>query len=817
MAIFDGIRVIDFGTGLAPSLATMLLADNGADVIKVEPPGGDPLRATPAWRMWNRGKRSVVLDIWSDEGRAGAVELMGSADVVLQNWRVGVAEANRVDYETVAGMFPRLVYATVTAMGPVGPYAPLPCEGAVVEARGGGCMDLSSWMERSQPSYRTRPNSSYATANLAAQGIASALLVRQADGLGQHVETSLYQGYLAYDFLGALRRQSELKLMDPVIPPAGTRLKAHPLLPYLAVRCRDGQWMQITNQTDRMFRRWMTVLDLDFIWDDARWSGARFVFPDQEAKEALAKLILERMATKTFDEWMTIFLVEGLTGDRFLTTQQALDNPQVRHNGSVVEVSDPELGPTLQLGMMASFSVSPGRVKGAAPGLDQHCGAYAPETGDVAGSAAEAAAGVVGAAAGAGRGPLAGLTVLEFASWLAGPYGTSLLADLGARVIKVESPSGDDGRWSLGGRSRTFQGKESLVIDLKRPEGQEVVAKLLSRADGLMHNMRGDAAARLGVDYESARRHNPEIVYLYAGSYGSSGPGAGRGAFHPTMGALSGGVLRQIGRGNEPPAADVELDGDELYAVSLALGHCNESSPDITGALGVATAMTMGFLHRARTGQGQYIESTMLASNLYLCSEDAIRYEGQVPLAELDGDIRGLGPLDRLYATGSGWLLVSCHTQAEWEGLCDVVGRPDLVGQERFADAAARRRFGDQLIAELSVALGARTADEWEGLCQAAGVAAVRADAMNGDDFFLTHPQVAENGFIVEVSHPGVGTYHRSNCGVRFSRTPGVANAAHLFGQDGAAILGELGYDDETVAQWVKAGVVVLPEEGSGP
>ena len=95
-----------------------------------------------------------------------------------------------------------------------------------------------------------------------------------------------------------------------------------------------------------------------------------------------------------------------------------------------------------------------------------------------------------------------------------------------------------------------------------------------------------------------------------------------------------------------------QLDDDERYAVSLALGHCNESSPDITGALGVATAMTMGFLHRARTGQGQYIESTMLASNLYLCSEDAIRYEGQVPLAELDGDIRGLGPLDRLYADG---------------------------------------------------------------------------------------------------------------------------------------------------------------------
>ena len=107
MAIFDGIRVIDFGTGLAPSLATMLLADNGADVIEVEPPGGDPLRAAPAWRMWNRGKRSVVLDISNGGARhCGGVD--GSADVVLQNWQVGAAAANKVDYETVAGTLPRL-------------------------------------------------------------------------------------------------------------------------------------------------------------------------------------------------------------------------------------------------------------------------------------------------------------------------------------------------------------------------------------------------------------------------------------------------------------------------------------------------------------------------------------------------------------------------------------------------------------------------------------------------------------------------------------------------------------------------------------
>ena len=233
------------------------------------------------------------------------------------------------------------------------------------------------------------------------------------------------------------------------------------------------------------------------------------------------------------------------------------------------------------------------------------------------------------------------MLVLDFATWLAGPFGTSLLADMGARVIKIESPAGDDARHGLGGRARTFQGKESLAIDLKSEEGRAAVRRLVAQADAIMHNMRGDAAARLGIDYETARELNPGIIYLYAGSYGSTGPGAGRAAFHPMMGALSGGALRQLGRGNEPPAADVPLDEDARYEYSQRMIRSNEASPDITGALGVATALSLGLLHRQRTGRGQYIETTMLASNLLLCSEDAIRYAGKPDLPELDGDLQG--------------------------------------------------------------------------------------------------------------------------------------------------------------------------------
>ena len=340
--------------------------------------------------------------------------------------------------------------------------------------------------------------------------------------------------------------------------------------------------------------------------------------------------------------------------------------------------------------------------------------------------------------------------------------------------------------------------------------------RLVGQADAIMHNMRGDAAARLGIDYETARELNPGIVYLYAGSYGSTGPGAGRAAFHPMMGALSGGALRQLGRGNEPPAGDVPLDEDARYEYSLRMIRSNEASPDITGALGVATALSLGLLHRQRTGRGQYIETTMLASNLLLCSEDAIRYAGKPALPELDGELRGTGALNRLYRTAAGWLFVCAPTEPEWRQLCTAVGRAGWITDARYRTADSRRRFNDQLVAELATALETRSAADWEQAFARAGVAGVRADASTGDDFFLSDPQSVSNGFVVRDSYPGVSSYRRAGPASSLSLTPGVAKVAHLFGQDGPDILTELGFDEAAIQALINGGVLVGPAASSG-
>ena len=812
MSVFDGVRVACFGSALALDLAALVLTDNGAQVVRAEEPGGDPRRDLPAWRMWNRGTQSIVLDPAAAPDRAAAQALVGRADVLLEAWRPGAAAVWGLDGAETRGRFPRLVHCSVTAFGPAGPLAWLPAYDSVVEAKCGTALDLGRNMRREDPAYRARPNPSYAAAMVAVQAIAAALISRERDGLGQHVGTSLYQALLSYEFQGSLRRQSALGILDPPLPERGAAFE--PFLPYLVVRCGDGQWMQITNNTARLFRQWMDVIGLSRIWADPRWTGAPNQFPSADDKLALAQLILERMQTRTFDEWISVFLAEGLTGDRFLTTQQALDHPQVRHNGSVIEVDDLKLGPTLQLGPLVAFADSPSRIQSPAPALDRDRDAVLG-----AGTAAAAApaghhrAGPAGDGP-PGGGPLAGLLVLDFASWLAGPFGTSLLADMGARVIKIESPAGDDLRWAIDGRARTFQGKESLVLDLKQPEGREIIHRLVARADAVMHNMRGDAAARLGIDFPTVAALNPDVVYLYAGSYGSTGPGAGRAAFHPMMGALSGGVLRQVGRGNEPPAPDVPLSADEVLRYSLAMARANETSPDVTGAMAVGAALSMALLHRERTGRGQYLETTMLASNLYICSEDAIRYRGKPPLPAVDSALRGTGALNRFYRAADGWVFVCCPTQAEWQRLSAALGRPGWADDPRFADDAARARFDDQLIAEMATAISGREAADLEKLGAERDIACVQAEPAGGDDFFLASRQSAENGFAVKDSHPGVSAYFRAGCAAVFSRTPGTARVAHQFGQDGPAILAELGYDESAIQKFLSSGLLVTHAEG---
>ena len=237
--VFDGITILDFTWGMPGSLATMVLSDFGAEVIKVEPPGGDPFRDSPGAIQWNRGKKSIVLDLKSADGRENVQRLARQADVVIEGFRPGVTQRLGIDYETLSAGRPDLVYCSLTGFGTRGPYAHYKGYEGVVAAKSGRMMTFVKQNRRDGPNYAAVPNASYSAAVALLRGVIAALYVRDRTGLGQKVETSLLQAMTPYDLRDWVVWQMSVKdpqtyFEDPSL------LHTRPITGFLAARTKDG-------------------------------------------------------------------------------------------------------------------------------------------------------------------------------------------------------------------------------------------------------------------------------------------------------------------------------------------------------------------------------------------------------------------------------------------------------------------------------------------------------------------------------------------------------------------------------------------------
>jgi crotonobetainyl-CoA:carnitine CoA-transferase CaiB-like acyl-CoA transferase len=339
-----------------------------------------------------------------------------------------------------------------------------------------------------------------------------------------------------------------------------------------------------------------------------------------------------------------------------------------------------------------------------------------------------------------------------------------------------------------------MQGKESIALDLKSDEGQEILRKLVARADALMHNFRPDVPPRLGLDYETLSKVNPQLVYLYAGSYGSTGPHSARAAFNPTMGALTGNSVFQSGEGNIPM-------GDQ--------------SPDPISGSGVGTALMLGLAARWRTGRGQYMETTMMNSIVYCNSDDAFEYEGKPPRRNSDKLQLGLQATYRLYECRDGWVFLAAQHDDEFAAFCTVAACESLLSDARFATEAARFENRAALGQELEPVFLQRTAPAWESDLTAADVACVVADGPGHKRFLHADAHTTAIGFMVPAQHPmyadqaAGGRYWRHGPAVNFSETPCPAGLPMVaLGEHTRQILQELGYSDAEVARLKEQGVI---------
>lgn len=784
----DGIRILDLTSGPAGGIATMILADFGAEVLIIERPGGDPLAALPAARMWRRGKRTLTVDLGCESGLDTLHQLCAGADVLICNWRASALKRKGLDFDSLHARHRHLVFCHISGFGNIGPRADYPGYEHLVAACTGRMQLFANIVDRDGPVFSALQVGVHACAQSATTGILAALLERGEDGEGCLVETSLLQGMLPYEqgaMLGVQLREI-FKDMFPAAPPASNE-PPMPSLYYHPAQAGDGRWMQFGNLLPHLFDNFLRVTDLLDILADPEFDQTQMLLPT-EKHEAFRQRMLMRIQERPVADWMADIVADGgVVATAHQTTQEALRDPDIIANGHVIDRPDGgvQLGPVARL---MRTPATPGADAIADDGLLQQWRAT-PRSAPVR-------------SRGDGL-PLQGIRVVELATIIAAPLGASFLADMGADVIKVEQIGGDPYRGlSAGiGAARVNAGKRSISVDLKSAAGQEIVLGLISDADVLIHNFRPGVPERLGIGYEQVEALNPEIIYLQANGYGPDGPGAQRPSTHPIPGAAMGGVLYQMGE--RVPGELQDIDGLRLWTRRLM--RANEVNPDPNTALVVATATILGLVARQRTGKGQRILVDMFGANAYANSDDFLSYPGKPDRAMPDAQLLGLSATYRLYpCAGDQWLFLALTNERERHRFIDALAEAAIEAPT----AELLVQGGEPASDALTALFATKDATFWESLLAASGIGCVRADAVTPSQFWLSDPQSEALGLAVEIEHPRWGRYRRHGGLISFDGAGQRLGPPPLAGQHNEELLLERGYEPDRIARLLADGVL---------
>ena len=394
------------------------------------------------------------------------------------------------------------------------------------------------------------------------------------------------------------------------------------------------------------------------------------------------------------------------------------------------------------------------------------------------------------------NGPLHGLKVIELAHIMAGPVCGLMLADMGADVIKVEKMAGDDTRRSvppaIEGESAAFmmmnRNKRGIVLDLKNPEGNAVLRRMLSTADVVIENYRKGTMEKLGLGYETLRKDNPGLIYCEISGFGRTGPYAERGGFDLIAQGMAG-LMSITGEGPGRPPVKVGAPVSDITAGILA-------------AMGVSAA----YARRLQTGEGQKVDTSLFeAAITHTYWQSAIAFAtGQSP-----GPMGSAHPLNAPYQafeTADGWINIGAANQANWERMIELLELPELNDDPRFATNNARMENLESLSETLTFRFRTKTTDEWLGLLETGGFPAgpvLSITDMHAD------PQARAREMIVETKHPLAGAVETIGLPVKFSETPGgVRRSAPQLGEHYAEILRQYDYSAEDINALIESGAL---------
>jgi crotonobetainyl-CoA:carnitine CoA-transferase CaiB-like acyl-CoA transferase len=800
-----GVMVIDLSTTIPGAQATQFLADAGADVVQVEPPGGSPLRNRAGWPALARGKRSIELDLHDDADREMLDGLIATADVLVTTVRPGTAARLRLGPAELAALNPRLVSAAITGFGSTGPWAHFKGYEGMVMAKLGMFQTKKRMVPRPGPAFVSVPYAGWGATQTAVQGILTALIERESSGLGQHIEADMVRGVTALDTWTWFTEMVGLRWPDAYQNVEAFTHVGEPqaplVYPLLIAPTKDGHWLQFAQTAPKLFAAMLQEFGLMEMLADPKWRGLP-VLETQELRTELWEIMIRKVRERTLAEWQRVFdSSPDIMAEVFRAGPDALDHPQLRHDHRIAVADDPEYGRVTQPSTLVHENEMPLSPPGPAPRLDEH-GA------ELRRAAAPAAAAAPPGNPPAGL-PLEGITILELGTMYAGPYGSTVLTDLGARVIKIETKEGDSirniGPFPGSGGAKVMQGKESVALDLTTEDGLRLVHELAARADVVLQSFRAGAAERAGVDAATLRELNPDLVYVSAPGYGTSGPSGGRPAYAPSVGAAFGLALTDA-----PDAAHATGSMEAVKAGAIRLMNATAvptMQADGLAALGVASTILLGVLARRRGRLMGPLTATMVATATHAILEQVVDYPGKRPAAAPDPDGHGYSALYRMYKAADGWVFLAAPEPREWAPLAAALGsEPDLDG-DRFATPEARRENDEALARTLAEVFARRSAAEWEELLTKADVGCVQVTERLPELMLQTDEALAAE-YCVTATNAIFDEHLRMGPLVRFSRSSTKGDGGCSVGEHTDAVLSELGYDEGAIADLRERGVI---------
>ena len=680
MSAYRGVRVADFSQGVAGPMATMLLGDFEAEVVKVEPPGGDRLKNHPGYQAWNRNKQVVTLDLDTPAGLAAARELIAGADVALFSDPPGRLEALDLDAASLTHRHPGLVHAWMPPYGVRGAWSNIPPHHSLLTALSGVAFRQGCYAD--QPVHLVLPVLWYGQGVLGASAIGAALFERQRSGKGQAVTVSGLHGLSEVS--------GPVRVLDQPPLPRGAPLGASPS--YRLYECADGQWFFLGALFANFYLKVFQALGIEQHWE-------RLTLDPPLARDTLVDIFLTRPRT----EWLQILQDNGAPCAPVGPREAWFGGETVAQGGLREVFQHPVLGEVAIPGPPAKLCETPASIRGLAQpiAVPPAWPTREPPAGSGEGDAAS---------------PLDGVRVLDLGTVIAGAHAGGVLANLGADVIKIEPAEGDPFRSDGGGFCAYNRGKRGLGLDLKQPAARELFYELVRQADVVLDNYRFGVRTRLGIDYATLKAINPRIISCSINAYGDKGPRATLPGFDPLLQA-EGGMQQAQGGDDEPILHTIPVN-------------------DVATAAVVSSAVIAALNARERTGEGQEIITSLLAQSLTFQLAEVVAYEGRPPNDKGGRDCLGPRALHRFYECADGWLALVCERSDEAEAL----GR--VLGVELGPDALSAERDGD-LADCLATALSIRPRDATVQALLAAGVPAApalrAAEALESDWLWENH------------------------------------------------------------------------------